>query len=135
MHDVVFLCSTHGPRMGRNKRLAAEISIPILFIVQNWMPDPTILRIRTFLYCSNEALFAIYRICLYRSRGSNRGRGTRGQVFNRGRVPNRGRVLNRGRSRIVAGSRTGVRRESNAKRDRYPSRSTRLRAKLVGNLS
>ena len=39
------------------------------------------------------------------------------------------------RSRIVAGSRTGVSRESIVNRDRYASRSTRLRAKLVGNLS
>ena len=39
MYNVVFLCSTHGPRMGRNERLTAEISIPILH-VRKWMPDP-----------------------------------------------------------------------------------------------
>ena len=39
------------------------------------------------------------------------------------------------KSLIEAGSRTGVSRESIANRDRYASRSTRLRAKLVGNLS
>ena len=36
--------------MERNEHLAAEISIPILFVVQNWMPDTTILRICTILY-------------------------------------------------------------------------------------
>ena len=39
-YNVVFLCSTHGPRIGRNERLAAEISIPIIYVVRKWMPDP-----------------------------------------------------------------------------------------------
>ena len=42
VYNVVFLCSTHGPRMGRNERLTAEISIPILHVVRKWIPDPTL---------------------------------------------------------------------------------------------
>ena len=58
----------------------------------------------------------IYRICPYRSRARIEAGGQEDK------------------SLIEAGSRTG-RRESIPNRDRYASRSTRLRAKLVGNLS
>ena len=70
-----------------------------------------------------------YRICPYRSRT---------QIEAWARIEAGGqedKSLIEAGSRIVAGSRTGVRRESIANRDRYASRLTRLRAKLVGNLS
>ena len=64
----------------------------------------------------------IYRICPYRSRA---------QIEAWARIEAGGQE---DKSLIEAGSRTG-RRESIPNRDRYASRSTRLRAKLVGNLS
>ena len=87
------------------------------------MEDRRLRRLREAQESSLSRYVCTYRICPYRSRAQIEAGGQKDKS-----------LIEAG-SRIVAGSRTGVSRESIANRDRYASRSTRLHAKLVGNLS